>query len=151
MKRKKSRITGRDSGELGWRAGSKRRILPITGGENLNATYRIMGVFLSLVPAMCWAQIRVEIPKQVGEHQLAVIKVEAGDGLEVDVEVWKSLDQSVPYRELKAASGREFGFVAEPGEYLVRVTGGKPGVSRSIAARWLSVDRLSRSRVRLTQ
>jgi hypothetical protein len=76
---------------------------------------------------MCWAQLKVEIPKQVGEHQLAVVKVEAGDGLEVDVEVWKSLDQSVSYRELKAASGREFGFVAPPGEYLVRVYGWKAG------------------------
>jgi hypothetical protein len=76
---------------------------------------------------MCWAQVKVEIPKQVGEHQLAVIKVEAGDSLEVDIEVWKSLDQSVPYRELKAVIGREFGFVAPPGEYLVRVYGWKAG------------------------
>ncbi len=93
----------------------------------MNARNRITGVLLALVPAMCWAQLKVEIPKQVGEHQLAVIKVEAGDGLEVDVEVWKSLDQSVSYRELKAASGREFGFVAPPGEYLVRVYGWKAG------------------------
>jgi hypothetical protein len=127
MTRKRSRIIGRDSGELGWRAGLKRRILPITGGENLNAKNRILGLVLAMVPAVCWAQVKVEIPKQVGEHQLAVIKVEAGDGLEVDIEVWKSLDQSVPYRELKAASGREFGFVAPPGEYLVRVYGWKAG------------------------
>lgn len=80
-----------------------------------------------LLPAICWADLTVKIPAQVGEHQLAVISVDADEGLEIDVEVWRSLDQAVPFRELKATTGREFGFVAPPGEYLVRVYGWKAG------------------------
>lgn len=93
----------------------------------MNLANRVLAVVLAFVPVCCYGDLTVKIPKQVGEHQLAVISVEAEDGLEVDVEVWKSLDESVPYRELKAVSGREFGFVAPPGEYLVRVYGWQAG------------------------
>jgi hypothetical protein len=78
-------------------------------------------------PGLCFAQLKVEIPAQVGEHQLAVVSVQSPEGLEIDVEVWRSLDQGVPFRELKTESGREFGFVAPPGEYFVRVYGWKAG------------------------
>lgn len=88
---------------------------------------RVTALALSFVCGVACADLTVKIPPQVGEHQLAVISVVADEGLEVDVEIWQSLDQAVPYRELKASSGREFGFVAPPGEYLVRVYGWKAG------------------------
>jgi hypothetical protein len=68
-------------------------------------------LLLVLIPAVCCGQLKVEIPRQVGEHQLAVISVESAEGLEIDVEVWRTLDQGVSYRELKTDSGRQFGFL----------------------------------------
>lgn len=88
---------------------------------------RVTALALSFVCGVACADLTVKIPPQVGEHQLAVISVEADEGLEVDVEIWRTLDQAVPFRELKATSGREFGFTAPPGEYLVRVYGWKAG------------------------
>lgn len=93
----------------------------------MNAVNRITGVLLCLWCGVASADLTVRIPGKVGEHQLAVISVQADEGLEVDVEIWRSLDQAVPFRELKATTGREFGFVAPPGEYLVRVYGWKAG------------------------
>lgn len=93
----------------------------------MNAANRITALLLCLLCGVALGDLTVRIPEKVGEHQLAVISVQADEGLEVDVEVWRSLDQAVPFRELKATTGREFGFVAPPGEYLVRVYGWKAG------------------------
>lgn len=87
---------------------------------------RILFLFL-LCPAMCWADLTVKVPESVPEYELVSILVDGSDGLEIDVEVWKGPDQPINFRELKSDSGREFAFVAPPGEYVVKVYGWKTG------------------------
>lgn len=91
----------------------------------MSVSNRLMAVLIALMCEAAQADLVVRVPERVGEHELAVITVESDEGTEIDVEIWKSLDESVSYRELKASSGREFCFVAPAGEYLVKVYGWK--------------------------